>query len=94
MVKKLHHMEIHPAHNGGHTVKHFMEHSMKRDGKSHSGISYLPPEEEHHVFAEHEGHEMLAHIANHLDIPSMPREEEEPDRSDYPSEHDEEEGKE
>jgi len=79
-------IEIKPAENGGHTVTHHMEAKMGRDHKSHSGMGYMPPEEEHHVFGKHEGHHMLAHVANHLGIsekPEMPHEEEESERSDY-----------
>lgn len=72
MAKKLMRMEIEPAEGGheefkGATVKHHMQ-EMRRDGKSHSGVSMMYHEPESHPFGESEGHEMLAHIANHLKI--------------------------
>ena len=64
--KKLHHIEIHPAENKGHTVTH---HFHSGDGNYH--------EPKEHVFSEDEGHEMLAHVANHLHIPAEFKKEEE-----------------
>lgn len=68
MAKVIRRIEIEPAENGGHTVSHHYKESAKRDGKSHSGMAMMMPEPEHHVFGKDEGHEMLAHIANHLGI--------------------------
>lgn len=70
MAKKMHHIEIHPAENGGHTVQHHFHHEMRRSGSAHSGMMMDQPEAEHHVFGPDEGHEMLAHVANHLHIPT------------------------
>jgi hypothetical protein len=86
MAHKLLKIEIRPVENGGHIVTHHAEAKMSRDSKSHTGMNYMPPEEEYHVFGKHEGHHMLAHVANHLGIkenPEMPREQEESERSDY-----------
>jgi hypothetical protein len=76
---ELHHLEIHPAKNGGHTVHH---HFMPKPA-SRSGAFMGPEEPEHHVFGPEEGHEMLAHVAHHLGIkPVAEREEdEEPEES-------------
>jgi hypothetical protein len=79
MAKKLHHIEIHPAENGGHTVQHHFHHEMRRNRDSHVGMTMSAPEPEHHVFGPHEGHQMLAHVANHLQIPESGPAETEPD---------------
>lgn len=68
---EMHHMEIHPAENGGHTVMHHFKHKASK-----SGAFRETPEPEHHVFGPNEGHEMLAHVANHLGVKEMPAEEE------------------
>lgn len=73
MAKMLHHIEIHPAENGGHTVSHHYR-EMSRDPKAHSGVSMMHHEPETHVFGKEEGHDMLAHVANHLKI-AEPKEE-------------------
>lgn len=69
--RKLVRMEIEPAENGGHTVRHHYKEEMRRDSRSHAGIMVGHSEPEHHVFGPHEGHEMLAHVANHLHIPEQ-----------------------
>jgi hypothetical protein len=69
MAKELSRIEIEPAENGGHTVTHHHKEAARKDSKSHSGVSMVYHEPEHHVFGKDEGHEMLAHIANHLEIP-------------------------
>jgi hypothetical protein len=68
-------MEIRPAENGGHVVTHHMKAKMARDSKSHSGMAMGYSEPETHVFGKDEGHEMLAHVANHLHIKEMAKEE-------------------
>jgi hypothetical protein len=68
MAKKLIRMEIEPAENGGHTVTHHYKEEMKRDAKSHAGISMGYQEPERHVFGGDDGHGMLAHVATHLGI--------------------------
>lgn len=73
-MKEMRRMEIEPAENGGHTVTHHYKESM-REGKHGIQSSYVEPE--HHVFGADQGHEMLAHVANHLAIP----EPNEPDES-------------
>lgn len=65
--RELRRIEIEPAENGGHTVTHHYKETPSHSSKSGMGMQYHEPE--HHVFGEHEGHEMLAHIANHLSIP-------------------------
>lgn len=67
MAKKLIEIRIKPAENGGHTVEHHVR-EMAKDTKAHSGVSMAYYEPEHHVFGADEGHEMLAHVANHLGI--------------------------
>ena len=69
-------MEIRPAENGGHVVTHHMKAKMGRDSKSHSGMSMGYSEPEMHVFGKDEGHEMLAHVANHLGISEIEGKEE------------------
>lgn len=70
--KKEHHevsrIEIEPSENGGHTVTHHKKPKMSRDRGAHSGMSMGYEEPEKHVFGKGEGHEMLAHVANHLGI--------------------------
>ena len=75
--RKLMRMEIEPAENGGHTVRHHYKENLRRDSHSHSGVFMGASEPEHHVFGPDEGHEMLAHIANHLQIPEGEGEENE-----------------
>ena len=85
MAKKLHHIEIHPAENGGHTVQHHYKEEMSRSRDAHAGMMMRHVEPEHHVFGPDEGHEMLAHVANHLNVPvegKKGREDEEMDDED------------
>jgi len=63
---KLTRMEIEPAENGGHTVTHHLKAMPSHSSKMGMGMQYHEPEK--HVFGEGEGHEMLAHVANHLGI--------------------------
>jgi hypothetical protein len=60
-------MEIEPAENGGHMVTHHMKEMPQHSSKMGMSMAYQEPEK--HVFGPDEGHEMLAHIANHLSIP-------------------------
>ncbi|MBV8208212.1 MAG: hypothetical protein JO041_15610 [Acidobacteria bacterium] len=60
---ELHHLEIHPAENGGHTVEHHFK--MKH---SKSGAFITHPDPERYSFGPEEGHKMLAHTANTLGI--------------------------
>lgn len=58
--KKLSHIEIHPAENDGHTVKHVFD---------NSGLSeYHKPED--HVFSADEGGKAIEHIASAANIKS------------------------
>lgn len=66
--RKMRRMEIEPSENGGHTVTHHYKEEMRPNSKSHTGVMMGGSEPEHHVFGAHEGHEMLAHVANHLQI--------------------------
>lgn len=79
MAKEIRRIEIEPAENGGHTVTHHYKESKVRDSKSHSGIGMSYQEPEHHVFGKSQGHEMLAHVANHLRIPEHSAEGEDQD---------------
>ena len=75
MKKEMRRMEIEPAEGGGHLVTHHYK-DMQRESKHGMMSSYVEPER--HVFGEDEGHEMLAHVANHLEIPEMEGDEDEP----------------
>ena len=66
-TKEIHRIEIEPAENGGHTVTHHFK-PTEKPGKGLS-YDYDRPRSETHVFGKGEGHEMLAHVANHLQIP-------------------------
>lgn len=66
MAKEIRRIEIEPAENGGHTVTHHFKDNV-RSGKHGEIHTYVEPEQ--HVFGKTEGHEMLAHVANHLAIP-------------------------
>lgn len=83
----LHHLEVHPAKNKGHVVKHVLE---VKFGPGELGYGSTPEPEEH-VFGPHEGAEALKHIAKHAKIkveePENDRAEEEEDKDE------EEEGK-
>lgn len=65
--KMMRRMEIEPAENGGHMVTHHYKESPHHSSKMGMSMAYQEPEK--HVFGPEEGHEMLAHIANHLSIP-------------------------
>lgn len=54
--KKLHHLEIHPAKNGGHMVMHHY----------HSERGYMEPAT--HVFGPEQGEEMMAHVMKHAKV--------------------------
>ena len=68
-------MEIRPSDNGGHTVMHYEKPKMSRDSKAHAGMSMGYTEPKSFTFGKDEGHEMLAHVANHLHIKEMAKEE-------------------
>ena len=53
--KGIHHLEVHPAVNGGHVVKHIMH-----------GAEFGEAQE--HAFGPEQGHEVLAHIIKHAKI--------------------------
>lgn len=78
-IKSIRSMEIEPAENGGHTVTH--RYKGMPHHSSTMGMSMAYQEPESHVFGANEGHEMLAHIANHLAIPEE-HEMEEPEAED------------
>lgn len=67
MEKKIRRMEIEPAQNGGHTVTHHYKEMPSHSSKNGMSMSYTEPET--HVFGADQGHDMLAHVANHLAIP-------------------------
>lgn len=73
-------MEILPGEGAagkfnGAMVTHHMKAKMSSDRHSHAGMSMGYEEPKHHPFGKSEGHEMLAHIANHLKIKEMAEEE-------------------
>lgn len=55
--KKLSHIEIHEGKSGGHIVKHIHTHYEH------------PPEE--HVFGKGQGNEMLGHVSEAMNIPTI-----------------------
>lgn len=55
--KKIDHLRIHRADNGGHLIEHHFE--------SSSG-PYQEPEQ--HVFAKDEGEKLMAHVAHHMGV--------------------------
>lgn len=63
-MAKIRRIEIEPAENGGHTVTH---HFQPASGKGFMTGSHKEPQA--HVFGANEGHAMLVHVANTLDIP-------------------------
>lgn len=67
MKKMIRRMEIEPAENGGHMVTHSFKDMPSHSTKNGMSMAYQEPEK--HVFGANQGHEMLAHIANHLSIP-------------------------
>ena len=76
--KEIRRMTIEPAENGGHTVSHEYK-EAQREGKHGLVSSYVEPEK--HVFGADEGHEMLAHVANHLNVPESEDGEKESDET-------------
>lgn len=71
-MAEIRRIEIEPDGQGGHMVHtHFRE----KPGKANEPMPYTEPEKK--VFGDGQGHDMLAHVANHLGIPEM---EEEPKR--------------
>ncbi len=64
--KEIRWVEIEPAENGGHTVTHHYKEMPTHSSKSGMGSSYVEPEA--YVFGADEGHKMLAHVANTLEI--------------------------
>ena len=69
MAHVIRRIEIEPSENGGHTVTHHYKEEQRKDNRAPSGVSMAYQEPEQHVFGKSEGHEMLAHVANHLNIP-------------------------
>jgi hypothetical protein len=67
MKKSIRSIEIEPAQNGGHTVTHRFKPTPAHTSKHGINMSMVEPEQ--HVFGPDEGHAMLAHVANHLEIP-------------------------
>ena len=72
--KIIRRIEIEPADNGGHTVTHHFKSQPVHSSKHGMGSEYADPET--HTFGAAEGHDMLAHLANHLHIPETADEEE------------------
>lgn len=62
-------IEISPAENGGHTVRHrFKSKPTYRKGAMHSGMESNYKEPEEHVFGKGQDKAMLAHVGKHLGI--------------------------
>ena len=72
--KELERIEIKKSDNGGHIVTHYHR-AVEHEGRF--GIQTIPAEAEEHVFGSTEGHDMLAHVANALEIKEPKKEEEE-----------------
>lgn len=70
--KRLHHLEVRQAENGGHVVTHHFH---------EDGLVYHKPVD--HVFGEDEGDEALSHIAKHAKINVSGRGEGEDIEEDY-----------
>lgn len=69
MTKQLERIEIHPAKNGGHTVRHeFQRQPNKKGGSMSSGVYMERPEPEEHVFGPGDGAAMMAHVAKNLGV--------------------------
>ena len=66
--KRIDEVRIKPTDDGGHLVTHHYK-DAQREGKHGVQSSYVEPES--HVFGPKDGHEMLAHVANHLEIPEV-----------------------
>lgn len=62
-VGKFHHLEIHPAANGGAVIHHVHEHN--------DGLGGFRPHGEPHVFGKDSGAELAEHIGQRIGI-SMP----------------------
>lgn len=76
MAKEIRRVEIEPAENGGHTVTHHFKDAVKHG--RHGDVSHFV-EPERYVFGPNDGHKMLAHVANHLQIPETEPDDHEPD---------------
>ena len=73
-------IEIKPADNGGHAVTHHMKPKMRVDGRAHAGMTqYVEPKS--YAFGKSEGHDLLRHLAEHLEI-AEPKGEKESDEED------------
>jgi len=69
-AKRLDSMEIRPAENGGHTIRHeFKRQPVKREGSMSGGIYPERPPSEEHVFGPGDGAKVLQHVAKHLSLP-------------------------
>lgn len=72
-MKKVAGILIEPAEGEGKgfngAVVHVHHHPNEREGKH--GMVSTPIEPDHKMFGATEGHDLLAHVANHLAIPEM-----------------------
>lgn len=73
--ERLRRMEIEPTEDGGHIVTHHEREKPIKNRSSHSGMSMGYSEPKRHAFGKEEGHEMLAHVANHLGIKELAEDE-------------------
>jgi hypothetical protein len=64
--KEIDEIRIKPDGEGGHHVTHHFK-PIRREGKFGIQEHYQEPESKN--FGPGEGHDMLAHVANHLEIP-------------------------
>jgi hypothetical protein len=67
--KKLESIEIRPAENGGHVVRHeFKRQVVNRKGAMNGGFESERPPSEEHVFGPDQHQEVLSHIASVLGV--------------------------
>lgn len=70
---KIDEIRIRPDDFGGHTVHVDFRPTPNSSKNKMAMPSYVEPEKK--VFGKTEGHDMLAHVANHLEIPTEAAEE-------------------
>jgi hypothetical protein len=68
-MKKIESIEIRPAENGGHTVRH--QFAREVQSKKMGDIGMGRPEPEEHVFGDGQHGEMMGHVAKALGMKKM-----------------------
>lgn len=69
MAYKLDRLEIRPAENGGHTVRHeFKRKVANRKGGMNGGLYMDRPEPEEHTFGPDDGEQVMAHVSKALGL--------------------------